>query len=208
MIKVIFPFIVVFTIISSCSTAPEDDTKVIAIQPFNGFPNELRDTISNAITNYYHFNVVVYSNLSIPDDFYVNIKSPRYRADSIIRYLKTNKPDSIDYIVGLTSNDISTTKRDNHGNIKKPESKYKDWGIFGLGYRPGPSCIISNYRIKHKNKATYLNRLKKITLHELGHNLGLPHCENPRCFMRDAAETIKTIDEVELNLCDQCFAEI
>lgn len=49
-----------------------------------------------------------------------------------------------------------------------------------------------------------MERLKKVTMHELGHNLGLPHCPNKHCFMQDAAETIKTIDGVELNLCEEC----
>ena len=54
------------------------------------------------------------------------------------------------------------------------------------------------------NKNKFVERLKKVTMHELGHNLGLPHCPNNHCFMQDAAETIKTIDGVELNLCEEC----
>lgn len=46
-------------------------------------------------------------------------------------------------------------------------------------------------------KAKYIERIKKICIHELGHNLGLKHCEfHEKCVMRDAAETIKTIDYV------------
>ena len=49
----------------------------------------------------------------------MNIKSPRYRADSILRILKREKPDSIDYLIGILNKDISTTKRDRKGNILK-----------------------------------------------------------------------------------------
>jgi len=191
---------------AGCSIKSEP--KTIAIQTLSGFPSDIRDTVKQSIVDYYHFNVVVYKDISIPKQFYTDIKSPRYRADSIIRFLKVNKADSIDHIIGLTTKDICITKYGDDGKIKSPASKYTDWGIFGLGYRPGASCVVSIKGLKHVSRKKYIDRIKKVTLHELGHNLGLPHCDNQHCFMRDAAETIKTIDQVELNLCDNCFSEI
>ncbi len=144
----------------------------------------------------------------MPKQAFVNIKSPRYRADSMILFQKRSKADSIDYVLGVTSSDISTTKKDKYGNILQPESRYKDWGLFGLGYVPGPSCIVSTYRLG-KSSAKFPSRLVKISLHELGHNLGLPHCTySEKCVMRDAAETILTIDEVSELLCDHCKSQL
>ena len=197
---------IILLITIGCSNI--NQPKTIAIQPFKGFPKELTDTIQKSIENYYHFKTVVYADIKIPKAFYTTVKTPRFRADSIIRFLKHNKPDTINHIVGLTTKDISTTKHNSNGEIKTPASKYKDWGIFGLGYRPGASCVVSTKRLQHANKAKFIDRIKKVTLHELGHNLGLPHCENKHCFMRDATETIKTIDEVELNLCEKCFNKV
>jgi archaemetzincin len=57
-------------------------------------------------------------------------------------------------------------------------------------------------------KEQFVARLKKVSCHELGHNFGLPHCPNKTCIMQDAAETIKTIDNVSLHLCDECKAKI
>ncbi|MCB0402415.1 MAG: Zn-dependent protease [Flavobacteriales bacterium] len=191
-----------------CIEAPTEFQRVVVIQPLGDFPTELQDTVANAITTYYHFQTQISSKIDIPKHCFVNIKSPRYRADSLIRYLKTTKPDTVDFVVGLIAKDISTTKHDESGVVKKPASKYNDWGIFGLGYRPGPSCVVSTYRISYPKKEVFISRLKKIVLHELGHNLGLPHCPNENCFMRDAAETIKTIDQVQLNLCKDCLNQI
>jgi archaemetzincin len=198
--------ITIILVLFSCSNS--DKNKTVAIQTLNGFPLELTDSIRNSIEDYYHFKTVIYNDIKIPQRFYINVKSPRYRADSIINYLRVIKPDSINYIIGLTTVDISTTKRDENGVIRNPEYKYKDWGVFGLGYRPGASCVISTFRVKTGNKKQYYERMQKIALHELGHNLGLPHCENKNCLMRDAAETIKTIDQVNLNLCQKCFDKI
>lgn len=182
--------------------------KQVAIQIFESFNLQLAKELQTNIQKNYGFNVIIWNPVDLPQQAFVNQKSPRYRADSLIAYLKRNKPDSIDFVLGLTTKDISTTKRDWKGSTLKPAYKYEDWGVFGLGYRPGPSCIVSSHRISG-NAQTRLQRLKKITVHELGHNLGLKHCSSSdSCVMRDAAETIKTIDRVSVNLCTSCQAKI
>jgi len=190
--------------IAACRQEKKVNT-VVAIQPFGDFSQALTDSIQQSVEEVYGFKVVQLDPISIPEAFFINVKSPRYRADSIIRYLHSQKPDTIDFVVGLTNKDISTTKRDANGAILKPESRYTDWGVFGLGFRPGSSCIVSAFRIKSANEAKFIERLKKVCMHELGHNLGLIHCENDgMCVMRDAAETIKTVDQVNLSLCESC----
>jgi archaemetzincin len=84
--------------------------------------------------------------------------------------------------------DISTTK-----------NGIKDWGIMGLGYRPGKSCVVSDFRmaVKNRNQQFY-----KVVLHELGHTEGLPHCKTKTCLMRDA-EGGNHLDE-EKDFCKNC----
>lgn len=117
--------------------------------------------------------------------------------------------DTIDLIIGLTNQDISTSKYDENRKIKLPVSKYSDWGILGLGYRPGVSCVVSTYRIKHPNYEKFIDRFQKIAMHEIGHNMGLIHCtKSENCVMRDAAEKISTVDNVQLKLCPSCLKQI
>ncbi|MBT1696056.1 archaemetzincin [Fulvivirgaceae bacterium PWU4] len=189
----------------SCST---DETIKVGIQPFENFDRSLTDTVLNALANAYEAKVYVLDHKPLPEEAFINVKSPRYRADKLIAIMKMQKPDSLDYIISLTDKDISTTKWDYLGRIKEPESKYSDWGVFGLGYRPGPSCIVSTYRLKNTDQRKFIERLKKVAIHELGHNLGLDHCESELCVMRDAVETIKTIDRVDPKLCGQCKKRI
>ncbi|MGB1247840.1 MAG: hypothetical protein ACPG4Z_03080 [Chitinophagales bacterium] len=199
--KSIIPFILLLFILLACQKE-----RTIGIQPLGDFDAALTDTIAKTIEDVYGFNVIVMEDKPIPQSTFVNIKTPRYRADSLIRILKEEKPDSISHILGLIEKDISTTKKDKNGAIKEPVDKYTDWGIFGLGYRPGVSCIVSSYRITAENESLFIERLQKIVMHELGHNLGLKHCtHNETCVMRDAAETIKTVDNVELKLCERCL---
>ena len=201
-IILIFSCLVIF----SCSNQRQGQ---IAIQPFGAFDPALTDTIKNTLESIYKTKVLTYPSKPIPKSAFVNVKTPRYRADSLIRILKRNKPDSIDCIIGLTNKDISTTKRNEIGLVKQPESKYSDWGVFGLGYRPGASSVVSTFRIKNKISDRFIERLKKICTHEIGHNLGLKHCSNSEnCVMRDAAETIKTVDFVDLTLCKMCRSKL
>ena len=197
----IISFFSLLIILSSCQKKHEI---VIAIQPLGNFENNLSDTVKNALQEFYGYKVVILKKQEIPKSTFVNIRSPRYRADLLIKYFKKNKPDSVDYIIALTNQDISITKRNNLGIIKEPKSKYIDFGIFGLGYMPGVSCVVSTFRLNNGNNKQFIKRIKKICVHEVGHNLGLNHCPNKNCVMQDAAESIKTIDNAELGLCKNC----
>ncbi|MCB9426074.1 MAG: matrixin family metalloprotease [Flavobacteriales bacterium] len=197
-------YIAILVVFISCTN---NSNKTTGIQPYGKFNTTLIDTLENTIKKIYGFDVIKLENKPLPKSTFINVKSPRYRADKLLAILKEEKPDSIDHVLGLTLKDISTTKKDLWGNTIKPESKYEDWGVFGLGYCPGESCIVSTHRIK-SNPSKFVERFKKICIHEIGHNLGLKHCPNEECVMRDAAESIKTIDLVKLNLCDKCKHEI
>lgn len=101
--------------------------------------------------------------------FAYNASRGRYRADSLIGWMsKLAKPNQV--YLGVTTVDISTTLRG-----------VQDWGVMGLGLRPGNACIASSFRLK-QDKYNFW----KVAIHELGHTAGLPHCPEPTCLMRDA----------------------
>lgn len=179
----------------------------IALQPYDDFNSTLTKQVSSSVKEIYGFETVVLKHKPIPIEAYTAIKTPRYRADKLLRTLAEEKPDTVTYILGLATKDISTTKRDEDGNIKSPEEKYADWGVFGLGYMPGESCVVSTFRLKNPEHKLS-QRLQKVCIHEIGHNLGLDHCENKMCVMTDAAESIKTIDQAKLDLCAACKKKI
>ncbi|NMM47932.1 archaemetzincin [Marinigracilibium pacificum] len=197
--------LIVVLLLTSFGVFKSLKSRTIAIQPYGNFPDHLSKEVSSVISHQLNIPTVILPAKPVPPTSFINIKGPRYRADSILNIQLGSIPDSIDFILGVTNRDISFTKRDTHGNIKKPESKYKDWGIFGLAHRPGRSAIVSDYRTKTISQSKSLERLKKISIHEVGHNLGLKHCKSGLvCVMQDAAESIKTIDNVSLDLCSSC----
>ncbi|HEY9008502.1 MAG TPA: matrixin family metalloprotease [Ohtaekwangia sp.] len=184
-----------------------DHITTIALQPYGSFDRKTANEIAEVLTHTYKARCVILKKKSLPQEAFINVKTPRYRADELLRILHDDKPDSIDYILGLTDSDISTTKRDSEGNIKEPAEKYTDWGVFGLGYRPGVSCVVSSFRLKEPRNRFY-DRIFKVCIHEIGHNLGLDHCDNEGCVMADAAESIKTVDRVSSHLCVACRSKI
>ncbi len=178
----------------------------VGIQPIGNVNSEQIELIQNALKDEYGFETVVLPVMAPPQRAFINVKSARYRADTLIRILRDSRPDSIGIIFGLTNKDISITKYGAKGEIKKPQSTYKDFGIFGLGFKPGTSSVVSVYRLG-KGK-TLRSRLKKIALHEIGHNLGLKHCPDKSCLMTDAVESIGTVDAAKETLCENCKAKI
>lgn len=198
-----------FLVLMACTKSRTlDSVKVVGIQPYKGFSKEQSDTLVATVAAFYGVKVVVLPEIDLPKEAFVTIKSPRYRADSLISRQHQKVPATIDYVVGLTDKDISVTKRTADGAIQKPEWKYADFGVMGLSYCPGNSAVVSSFRLKTPNTPLFFSRLKKVTLHELGHSLGLPHCPNVHCIMTSANEKIATIDTEAMALCAGCSATL
>ncbi len=145
---------------------------------------------SYALLNQKIANIYLAPAIKFPPTAYVAARN-RYRADTCLKYL-TKKYGKDTVAIGLTSQDLSTTKN----NIA-------DWGIMGLGQRPGNACIISTYRLKTKNKQ---EQATKVLLHEIGHTQNLKHCPTKTCLMRDA-EGGNPLDD-ETDFCPKCYKHL
>ncbi len=179
-------------------------TVTVGILPMGRCRSGAAATAAAAIRRQYGWNTRILPPAAIPRSFFTAVKTPRYRADSIIRYLSRMRTDSLDYLIAVTSEDISTTITGSNGKIKEPASRYSDWGVFGLGYIGKSGCVISTRRLMRGGGDRWKSRLAKVAVHELGHNLGLPHCPSPECVMRDAVEKLASVDEESESLCLSC----
>ncbi|WP_167356240.1 Zn-dependent protease [Chryseobacterium jejuense] len=157
----------------------------ILIQPFRDIKPEKVKTVAEGIKKIYP-NSKVLEAIDFPENAYYKERN-RYRADSTIKFLNNRTKEGF-VTIGLTSKDISATKR-----------KIKDFGIMGLGYRPGKACIASDFRLNKENSD---EQFYKIAIHELGHTQGLPHCPEKMCFMRDAEGKNPTNEETDF--CKKC----
>src|SRR5690606_32525329 len=189
-------FIIIgFLTLTYCTNSNAENLE-IKIVAFESVDSEYVQFIENEISTGFKLDTIQIINQKLPEIAYYKPRN-RYRADKLISYLKNEY--SADKIIGLTNRDISTTS-----------GKYEDWGIMGLAYRPGKSCVISTFRTFRgaKSEEHRKQRIKKVVFHEFGHTLGLPHCENSKsCLMRDAEGKVSTVDEAS-GFCTKCKSEI
>lgn len=160
-------------------------TTKIYLKSFEDFPSS---NISYLISELRKFcrNATLLKPVPLPQQAWYEPRK-RYRADKLIDWLK-NRVNDNEVVIGLTSKDISTTK-----------NEIKDYGVMGLGFTPGKSCVVSSFRL---NKQNLKQQLFKVIIHELGHTRGLNHCPVKACFMRDAKGG-NPIDE-EKEFCESC----
>ena len=174
--------------------AKSNDGVVVGLYPLGTFDKELLKLLQGEVQFFYKIKVLVMEGSALPQKAFYSPRN-RYRADTLLDYLLQVRPKNIDYMVGLTEKDISCTN-----------GKYADWGVFGLGFMPGRSCVISTHRLHFGQKSLvhFQERISKVVIHELGHNFGLDHCTNPNCIMHDAEGTIKSVDHEKKALCAEC----
>jgi archaemetzincin len=164
-------------------------TKIINIQPIGDVKKEYLDTVKNIVEHFYGFKCKIKDKIPFSPDLLGNSKK-RYSAKKII-----TKFNSTENLLIITEKDITAPKGNN------PE-----WGVIGLGFRPGTTAIVSTCRIQRNVPySRFIDRLKKVTIHEIGHNLGLDHCtSNLGCIMNDAKGTAKEIDTEKFWICTKC----
>lgn len=189
--KICIPLLLLNLIACKKETHPD-----LTIVNFDNIEEQRINNIKSWVENEFKIDTITIINKSLPNSAYYKPRN-RYRADKLIKYLKDEF--NSEKVIGITDKDISTTM-----------GQYEDWGIMGLAYKPGRSCVVSTLRVKRSAKSEkHINeRLRKVTLHEFGHTFGLPHCENSKtCLMRDANGKVSTVDEVS-DFCDKCKMEI
>ena len=144
---------------------------------------------------------LAYNQLKIAAEIYVlpaepmqskwlNERKSRYDACKLIDAFK----NACIYTILLLHNDIS---------IPKYRGK-ADWGVLGLTLQPGKTCVISDFRLKHKKRD-----MAKVILHEFIHAYyNYKHCpkDDATCIMKDAKG--KADFSNKNGLCKECRAQI
>jgi archaemetzincin len=165
----------------------------VYIQPLGEVSDISLTIVKNSIEKFYGYKCVVRPKIPFSDDLLAKSKT-RYNASKILKKFDSNKN-----LLIITESDIAKKHRGSD-----------EYGILGLGYIHGNTCVVSTFRMKRKvSKEKFHERLTKVSIHEVGHNLGLDHCEyDRRCLMNDARGTIKQIDMEKIWLCKKCTKQI
>ena len=149
---------------------------------------------SSALRSVYDCDVTVHDDQPVPETAYDESRG-QYRAEDLIEVV--GRVGSGEKNSGITPQDLYYRRRNY---------------VFGLAYLNGKGSVISTYRlqtsfdggISTKPAAdVFADRVRKEAVHEVGHTLGLEHCDNSKCVM-SFSPTVREVDVKEENLCGSC----
>jgi archaemetzincin len=174
---------------------PPSDT--VAVQPLGAVDSTLLRTVARRLADTFPVEVVVLPPRALPDSAFHRPRG-RYRGERLLDMLARTASPAHTKVIGVTSSDISVTK-----------GRVHDWGVFGVARLGGRPALVSTYRLGGSASPDRIaERFGRVAAHELGHAYGLPHCRTPRCLMRDAEGTIRSVDGSTGAFCDACAARL
>ena len=133
--------------------------------------------------------IITAPKVSIPQHAYDLFRN-QYDANALLQTVERNR-DGI--VLGITGKDIFSETLN---------------FVFGLAKFSGKSALISLNRLHEgTNVDCYYNRAFKEALHEIGHCLGLSHCDEPLCIMH-FSNSLADVDNKSSLYCDHCVPKL
>jgi archaemetzincin len=154
-------------------------------------PGALRQ-LKEGLENVFGCCVRIDRSISLPDETFDRARS-QYFSNSLLELLRRH-PHESEHVLGVTEADIYT-----HGlNF-----------LFGQADGANRVALISLSRLKDEDSAgpggekLLHERMLKEAVHELGHTLGLDHCEDVKCVMH-FSNSLADTDVKGVYFCSRC----
>jgi len=116
----------------------------------------------------------------------------QYHSTRILAILEQRvRAKAVDMLLGITSHDLYV-----------PGMNF----VFGESRLPGPVAIVSTHRLNPRSRfkyALFQARVVKEAVHEIGHMLGLMHCEKDECVMY-FSQNLDDTDRKRSDYCSEC----
>lgn len=167
---------------------------LVDIVPIGDTPARVKRIASTALRTVYDCEVTISDQQSMPEEAYDHGRD-QYRAEALIELARD--VGSGDTNLAITGEDLFYRRRNY---------------VFGLAYLDGGGSVVSTARLstssdggfsERDSQEIFEERVSKEIVHEIGHTLGLEHCDNSRCVM-NFSPTVRDVDRKEQTLCGSC----
>lgn len=164
----------------------------VYIVPIEDIDSKLIDVLADFLRSFFP-EVIVEKATSMPSEAYA-AERQQFHTGYIINHLKIKYTGLRGKVLGVTEEDIFS-----------PEVSF----VFGEAPLDGKKAIVSGHRLrpefhgKKSDETLYCLRLAKEALHQLGHTLGLGHCDHEYCVM-NFSSTPKDTDRKNSSPCRDC----
>lgn len=193
-------FFILFCLLTTCSKQDikQENSihdKTIFILPLGKVDAHYINIVAKSVEKFYGYTCIIKKGIDLSPDLLAKSKT-RYEASKILAKFKSKEN-----VLIITEKDIAYFNK---------EKNISEYGILGLGLRPGKTAVISVFRMNRKaTKKLIYSRLEKVSIHEIGHNLGLDHCaKHPKCLMNAAHGSIKQVDRESVWFCGSCKKQL
>ena len=165
----------------------------LGLVPLNPVDLELPPQLCPGIGDFFPLPVAILPPKLLPSHTHHLVRD-QYHSTQLLEYLLKENDDESLRVLGITGVDLYI-----------PIFTF----VFGEAQLDGKAAIISTFRpgggasLTKPSRSVFLERLLKLSVHELGHTFGLPHCRRESCLMNFSAN-LEKLDLTNLELCEYC----
>jgi len=165
----------------------------LGLVPLGHVDPKILEHLRMAITEFLSLAVRILPPRPLPPLTY-HLPRNQYYSTRLLEYLLSEDHDGAFRILGITTADLYI-----------PIFTF----VFGEAQLDGRAAIISTFRPGggadnlQPRQPIFVERLIKLSLHELGHTFNLPHCRREGCLMGFAAN-LEILDHKNVELCEYC----